>query len=322
MVAGGYSELDAMAYAGINLTSRGLVFPSDIPTGDCNMYLDKIERIYTPSTNGLNGIALPCVSSDEGNPLDDIPVGTTSWTPSTQLLGADVFNSWPTALAAAYGKSSTLDVPLVTNHCVGNCTLWLAVRLSGDGGILNFQLGGSTWSLNTSRGFDGSNNTMLWISLPFRLTNVSVDLRITSVSGWNGVGTVYVANGSEVTSMVDNLTRSKSVLELTAGDCLQLPAISSAGQSVGYFNTRPSSTELGDQSIFLESVGSVPLKLNVSVPGPFRGLALASCLGYGSRSSHNRRDSGNGSRVRYRKLQFVVIGDIMDASTGQRIGDN
>lgn len=270
MVAGSYSELNAMAYAGINLTSQGIIFPSDIPPGDCSKYLERVGRIYAEATNNLYSLALTCSTVTFSNPVADISAGSQSWQSSYQDFGRPIWDAWPTPLATTYGSSYPIYVPINAQGCSSACSLWLPISFSGDGGLLKFQWRTGSWTVNTSRGWLGSNNSVAWVNLPFAAVQGTGDLRITSISGWNAVGTIYVASTTELSSWLENLYNSTPVYLLTSGETLQEPRTTSKGQFAGYCSLSIAGA-LGEKSLCLQAYGSTPLPLNLSLPDVSHG---------------------------------------------------
>jgi hypothetical protein len=265
MVTGGYSELNAMAYAGVNLTNQGIVFPSDVPSGGCTGYMNRVDRIYSGSTNALDGLAVTCTAISSSDPASDIAADTQGWQSSYRNLGGSIWDAWPTSLAVVHGGPYSIDVPIDGQGCLLSCNLWLPVRFSGDGGLLAFQWQGTRWEVNTSRGWQGTNNSMVWIQLPFSSVPGTNTLQITSMSGWNAVGTVYVASSNDMASFLQNATESRQVFMLTAGEDLQLPPRTGPGQSVGYCSL-PTADALGGEAVCLQANGTLPLGLNLDLP--------------------------------------------------------
>ncbi len=271
VVTGGYAELNAMAYGGVNLSSQGIIFPSDLPTGGCPQYFNRVDRIYTGSSNSLDSIALVCEAVSSSNPLSSIPAGSESWISSYQNIGVPILNSWPVPLAASDGASSTLDVPFSVGGCSSSCALWLPVRFSGDGGLLEFQWDSNEWTVNTTRGWEGNNNTMVWVQLPLALDQGSGILRVTPLQGWNAIGTVYVASPPLVAWWLQNLVQTKTVLMMSPGESLQAPLPSAAGQESGYFTPLLTAAALDGQALYLQAAGTSPLSLDLTLPAPSGG---------------------------------------------------
>jgi hypothetical protein len=266
IVTGGYSELNAMAYAGVNLTNQGIVFPTDIPPGGCNRYMDRTDRVFAPSTNSLYGLGLVCTAVDSSNPVGDASAGTApTWDSSYREVGGTIWDSWPTPLAVATGESVTIQVPVDTGGCTTTCDLWLPVRFAGDGGPLTFQWENAQWTINTTKGWQGVNNSMVWVELPFALSHGTAILRITSVSGRNAVGTVYVAPRTSLASWLTNLAQRNMTLLTVSGKILQPPTADFAGQSSTYAQLTTSEA-LDGVALDVRAVGDSPETLNVSLP--------------------------------------------------------
>jgi hypothetical protein len=198
LVAGpGYDELNALAYAGIDLENQSWLFPGDLPSNGCSAELGRVDRVYTSSLNALIGVALECDHVSVASPVaETIPSGNPRqvWVPSSNVLGVPVLESSPATLAATDGISTTIHIPLTANGCAGNCRIWLPVRFQGDGGTLTFDWGSASWTVATATGMSGANNTMVWIALPFPVTGPG-SLTITARGGWNAVGSIYVFAG-------------------------------------------------------------------------------------------------------------------------------
>jgi len=263
VVEGGYSELNAMAYAGVNLTNQGMIFPSDIPPADCPQYLNRVNRIFGESTNALYDLALTCTATSSSNPLDDT-AGSQAWQSSLRELGGSIWDSWPSPLAVAHGGSYPIEVPINAQGCSASCNLWLPIRFSGDGGLLDFQWQGLSWMVNTSRGWQGNNNSMVWVQLPLGPVHGAGVLRVTSISGWNAIGTVYAASSIELTSWLQNISLSKQVFLFSPGEALQAPTATASGQFSGYCEL-PTVDALGGGSLCLQAGGKTALELNLSL---------------------------------------------------------
>jgi hypothetical protein len=141
LVAGpGYDELNAIAYAGVNLANQSLLFPDDLPANGCSSELSRVDRVYASSLNALTWAAVQCDHVSVSNPLPETNPSaslSTAWVPSTSTLGVPILDSWPEPLAVTFGNSSPLRLPLSASACAGNCHIWLPVRFGGDGGALD-----------------------------------------------------------------------------------------------------------------------------------------------------------------------------------------
>lgn len=271
IVAGGYSELNAMAYAGVNLTNQGGVFPSDIPAGGCGEYMSRVSRIYAESANALKGLALACAANSSSDPIASIQgdntIGTgwsSSYSALSGALGLSVVDSWPTPLAVTSGGPHSIDVSVDVGNCSA-CSLWVPVRLWSDGGLLQFQWNGVSWELSTDQAWDGYNNTMVWVQLPFQHLGEDGVLRVTSVSGVNAFGTIYVASESSITTWLQSELASKSVI-LTEPGLILTPPLARPGTEVSKYCGVPIVTALDGTSVCLEESGSLPLTLNITLP--------------------------------------------------------
>lgn len=265
VVAGGYSELDAMAYAGVNLTNQGLIFPSDIPAGGCVQYVNRVDRVFAETVNSLYGLALACTSTFSSNPVTAITPDSQSWQSSYRRLGGSVWDAWPTSLATVQGGPYSIEVPIDTGGCTSSCRLWLPIRFSGDGGLLNFNWKGSNWTVNTSRGWQENNNSMVWVQLPFGSLEGTGRLRVTSITGWNSIGTIYVAPSSNLSSWLNSLITSKQVILTAPGNTLQAPLATAVSQSAGYCMLATVDA-LQRESLCLSADGNSPISLNLSLP--------------------------------------------------------
>lgn len=272
LVAGGYTELEAMAYGGINLSQQAEVFPSDVPPTKCAQYINRTYRIYTPSMNALDAIALQCLSSSVSNPLKAIAPANSAWISGQSSLGTSVVDSWPGPIAVTSVPSATLDLPINGGGCGESCAIWLPVRLSGDGGLLSFRWGTSLWSLNTSQGYHGVDNAMVWVSLPFEPISGSDTLEITSDSGRNAVGEAYVAPPGPVTSWIQNLTLTKEILIMAPGADIQLPIVNKPGQSDSHSANLKTIDAIDRSAIYLQALGAMPLVLNLTLPAADTGF--------------------------------------------------
>jgi hypothetical protein len=287
-VTGGYSELNAMAYGGLNLTNQDIVFPEDIPTGECDQYLNDVSRIYTGSVNELYELALTCASSYSSNPLSRLTPGllaTNGWVSSYSALsgseGLQVADSWPAPIAVADGGPFSISIPVNTGSCQTSCTIWLPVRFGGDAeSMLDFKWGNMDWEVDTSRGFYGSNNSMVWVQLPFGPIDGSGTLQITSYSGWNAIGTVYVASSASLQSWLLNIEQTKTILFMTPGDSIQPPTANTAVGQISDYCGAPSAYLIEGTALCLTALGTqeagyVPLTLNLTVvPGSSGWLSL------------------------------------------------
>jgi hypothetical protein len=280
LIAGpGYDELNALAYTGIGLSNQSWLFPSDLTANDCSTILQRVERVYTANPNALTGIALQCDHVAVANPvLYTSPSASPSvdWVPSTNTLGIPIVDSWPDPLAVTDGDQATLSVSLKFSDCIENCRIWLPVRLSGDGGALSFGWGGATWSLSTDSGFDGLNNTMVWVQLPFTVTS-SGGLSIKSMGGWNAVGSIFVfgANqSSQITSVSDWINRTlvkDKIFQVSPASLVNVHPVSAVSDSLGYLSNLPShavNSVPGNQGIIASNFGSGPVSISLPIVKP------------------------------------------------------
>lgn len=222
VVSGDYSELDAMAAVGVNLTNQAIVYPSDIPAGQCDSYLPWVDRIYAPSTNALTGIALACTSNASYDPIDYLPVGgdvydgwASSYSAVSGSLGVPVADSWPAAIAVTEYGPHTLSIPVGPTACT-SCALYALVRIAPDGGPIEFEWNSVfAWLLPTNATYFGLNDSMVWFELPFSSISGGGTLSITAEGGWNAVGPIDVASPSAVQQWLENEEDGRTVI-LTA----------------------------------------------------------------------------------------------------------
>ncbi len=273
IVSGGYSTLNSMAYAGINLTNQGLVFPSDIPLSECPEYLNRTDRVYSESMNGLIGLALACTQQGYSDPLSYIPTGLAvdqGWVSSYAdggTLGLDIVESWPTALAVTYGNNHTLRVPVSMGSCDSGCSLWLPIRVQAQrgGSTLTFMWGNQSWEINTGEGVDGVNNSMVWIQLPINPRDRSGVLEITARGAFNAIGGVYVDSYARLNDWLGTLERSKEVIFATPGEVIG-PLQASTPYQAWNYGGLASVQALDGTCLTMQNFATTPLSLNISVP--------------------------------------------------------
>jgi hypothetical protein len=271
IVAGDYSELDAMAYAGINLTNQGLIFPSDLPQEGCDQLLERVSNVYAASTNALEALALECTAESSSNPSGELSGSSlvsggwvSSYSFTDGAMGQSVIESWPSTLAVTNRSGATLSVPINVGECM-NCSLWIPVRFAADGGTLEFGWGTTAWSVQTNRSYLGLNNTMVWIQLPFQGALGSGSLTVTSLSGWNAVGEVYGDPLPVVESWLRSLENTTPVSLTASGGTLALPDLTSPGQASNYCGLATVEA-LNLVSLCIQSLGASVADFNVSLP--------------------------------------------------------
>jgi hypothetical protein len=280
IVAGGYEELNALAYAGVNLTDQAFLFTTDLTPGSCAKELALVARVYTEDLNALLSLALDCAYTSSANPLDfvssDLGPGQ-GWTDSTRVLGGPTaVDSWPQTLAISLGGRHVLTIPVTARGCDPNCSLWLPVRFSGDGGILNFSWGGRSVGYNTSRGYDGVNNSMAWVQLPFSIPDGTGALTVTAHSGWNAIGSVLTEGTAETgeANVLATLARelgSATVVQATPGAAINLVrpgAPPASGGRGAYYASCANGSDPGGSALLLEE----PYGGSFDVPVPTAAL--------------------------------------------------
>lgn len=271
LVAGGYSELDAMAYGGLNLTQQGVWFASDLPQGGCGPYIARASVVYTASVNSLEGLGLACTARASSDPTDFLAGDHTiydGWASSFSSLGGalgqSIIDAWPSPLAvSSQGRHST-SVPIDAGTCP-SCRLWILVRFASDGGGLTFVWGGDYWTIPTNRSWSGENNSMVWVQLPFQPISGGGTLRITSLSGLNAIGDVYVASPVAVADWLSNLTAHKPIVLATPGHETAPPFLSHVGQQWNYCGLETVDS-LSRSSICFQTPPTAPIDFNLSLP--------------------------------------------------------
>ena len=297
LVAGpGYDELNALAYAGVNLDNQSILFPGDLPSNACTSELNRVQRAYTASPNALIGIALQCDHVSVADPLAETnPTAspTSTWVPSTSDLGVAIMESWPTRLAVTEGGPNTIRVPVSAGNCTVGCSIWLPIRFSGDGGALQFGWNGAEWGVSTAVGYDQINNTMVWVQLPFAVTS-SNSLSITGSGGWNAVGSVYVFSSrgtspaTSPTDWVNQTLAGKMVIPVAPASLIDLENASGIRGSLKYVEFPPGQTVNefpGNQGIVVSPAGTAAVHtylpfVKPTGPGWVGLLARATSFGY------------------------------------------
>ena len=281
IVAGGYSELNAMAYAGVNLTAQAEVFPSDIPSGQCSRYLDLTSRIYTESTNALIGLALACTAYRSTDPVTALAAGGSvydGWSSSYSVLngalGRSVVSDWPVPLAVTQGGPHTLSIPVDARSCAA-CRLWLPVRFASDGGSLTFDWSGSTFTLLTNRSYDQLYNAMVWTELPFDVGSRIGTLAITSGPGWNAIGSVYTASPASLDAWQASLATSQSIVLAQPGETLTVPTPTVGSRSASSYCSFSTSNALDARALCESASSTSNLTLNISLPGNSAGGSIS-----------------------------------------------
>ncbi|MGA8275938.1 MAG: hypothetical protein WB789_09030 [Thermoplasmata archaeon] len=292
----GYDELNALAYAGIDLANQSWLFPSDLPSNDCSAELGRVERAYTATPNALIGIALQCDHVSVADPLPETSLSsapTHTWVPSTNDFGVPIMESWPEPLAVTEGGPNSIGLPISAETCTGGCTIWLPIRFSGDGGSLTFGWRGASWNVLTDVGFDRLNNSMVWVQLPFAVTS-SGTLSITGWGGWNAIGSGYVfasPGGSSPSSPMDWLNHTlaqTTVVQVTPASLINLENTSGNRGGLQYLRFVPNATVNafpGNQGIVVSEIGSAPVHVYLPMtkatgPGWVALLARATAYGY------------------------------------------
>lgn len=337
VVAGDYNELNAIAYAGVNLTNQALVFTTDMSPSTCGNELSRVARIYAASGNALLSLALECNYMATANPLSDTFAGTSGWLSSYQDgdFEQPVVESWPTQLTTSSGGPNTISIPVSTGGCGGDCSLWLPVSFSGEGGLLTFQWGSEAYTVNTTKGFGDYNNSMIWIELPFLISSASSGvLKVTSHNGWNSVGTLLVMNDTfsslgTIQAWLNETLASKSVVYVTPGEALNLVGSTSGPVSSAYYQTT-SSENPGLSGLSLEALGNKPLApVDLQFLSPpqsgwltllVRAIATSVLeVSYGTTSQVVGFDTGkyNGSYLNWSTIRLFL--DASDNATGSSV---
>ena len=271
VVSDGYSELDALSYAGVNLTNQGLLFSTDLSPRSCGGYLDQVSQIFAASPNGLTGLAIQCAASYSVDPSGLLPGGNTidsgwpsSYSYTSGALGQTSVESWPTALAVTRDRGSSINIPIEAGGCRA-CSLWVPVRIASNGGALGFTLGALTWTLRSGIAWGGWNNSMVWVQLPFHPVSGSGTMKVTSISGWNAIGDVFAASPTAVTEWITNLTTSKPILMAMPGVEMAPPTQTQPGQQWNYCGLHTVDS-FEQSSICFQTIPTSPIGFNLSLP--------------------------------------------------------
>ncbi len=279
LVAGDYTELDAIAYAGVNLTDQAFLYPTDLTPTGCAEELPRVDRVYAPNPNALFGIALPCSALASIDPVaaaspDLSP--SQAWAPSTRVQGVpSVVDAWPGTLAVSDGGRHVLEIPVGGAGCGGGCRLWLPVRFGATGGSLAFSWGGASETFRTGEGYDGVNNSMVWVELPFVLGAGGGTLTVTAISGWNAIGSLLVEGpaldgpGAVLGEVARDLPNA-SFFQVTPSvtiDRVDPGSYGPAGGQGGYYAASTSGFDPAGSSLLLQDLVPGPIALPLSVAG-------------------------------------------------------
>ena len=271
IVTGGYAELNAMAYAGVNLTAQAAVFPSDIPSGQCGHYLELASRVYAASANALDGLALACIANSSVDPVTRLARGTAvtnGWSSSYSALGGALgrpgVDDWPVPLAVTQGGTHTLSLTVDAGSCA-SCRFFLPVRLFSDGGSLTFGWKGNAWTLATDRPYDDTFNAMVWVELPFGPGGGTGTLTVSSNSGWNAIGTVYVASPAEMSAWLVSVETSRSIVLAQPGETLTVP-VPPDGKVASFYCSFGTPNALDASGLCVTANSTHTVVANVSVP--------------------------------------------------------
>lgn len=271
IAAGGYAELNAMAYAGVNLSAQAVLFPSDIPSDQCGRYLELASRVYAASANALDGLALRCIANSSVDPVTMLARGTAvtnGWSSSYSTLGGALGRpgvvDWPVPLAVTQGGTHTLSLTVDEGSCA-SCRFWLPVRLFSDGGSLTFGWKGSTWTLATDRPHDDTFNAMVWVQLPFGPGGGTGTLTVTSRFGWNAIGTVYAASPGELSTWLDSLETSRSIVLAQPGETLTVP-VPPGVKAASFYCSFGTPNALDARGLCVTANATHSVVTNVSVP--------------------------------------------------------
>jgi hypothetical protein len=276
LIAGGYSELNNIAYAGVNVVNQATLFASDLPPNQCANYLSRTSEVFAESANALEGLGLNCMANyslSAGAWASGSDLTTQGWTSSYSYtagaIGTSVVESWPTPLAVTDGGPHAANLPIDAGNCPA-CQIWALVRIKGDGGSLSFSWRDQSWILQTDRAWDGINNSMEWVQLPFQQVSGSGTLRITSLSGVNAIGNVYVASPAGLASWLTNLSATKSVMVTLSGGEMAPPILTNSGQAWNYCGLQ-SLDSIDRTSLCLQSLSGPPISVSLSLPGDTPG---------------------------------------------------
>ena len=276
LIAGDYSTLNSLSYAGINLTNQVFLFQNDLNPSTCGSVLGRTDRVYAASSNFALSLGLYCNYVSSAEPAAVASEGSYGWLSSQVRVGVSQADRWPSPVAIADAPGSVLSVPIsVPGSCGSACTLWVPVRFTGDGGTLRISWQGQSIELRTDRGYQGLNNSMLWVGLPFLVASYTRGtLSFDSESGTNAVGTILVTNQSfasavSVTKWLNTTFASKAVIYVEPGDTLDLvgPQLGSLGSGYFHLTTNAIAESSG---IYLQALGVRPLA-PISIPLPANG---------------------------------------------------
>lgn len=285
LVAGDYRTLNALAYAGVNLADQAFVYPNDLTPSTCPEVLQRLDRVYAASANLLLGLALSCHAVSTANPVEFIQGGTSGWASDQQDIGISIADQWTGPMAVTSAGSASLSVGLSTAGCGQGCGIWVPVMFSGAAGSMTFGWLGQSYTLATDRGYDGLNNSVLWVDLPFAApAGSSGALTVTSSFGTNAVGTIVLTDASAATPAGARADLNATLASLPVACLVPASTLARVGPSRGatsseYYQT----TNNGDPNgsgIYLNATAGGPLaSINLTLPRPGASGWLTALVG-------------------------------------------
>ena len=209
---GGYDLLDEAAYAGMNLTSLAIVFPSDLRGANEQFILQNTKVVVSSGVDGVLDFGLCNTSYESILPAQyaSTQPSSTTWYSSQALdslfgelptyEAGPVYNTPELFATGSAGASLTLRYSGLTP---GNYSLYLDVMTSAAiGGTLSLWLNGApVGTINTTGAIDGMTNSFGWSALTIRVATSSGTVSLDSVSGMNGVSQLVFVPSAATTEL-------------------------------------------------------------------------------------------------------------------------
>ncbi|MGC8621934.1 MAG: hypothetical protein ACP5U0_08485 [Caldisphaera sp.] len=198
LVAGGYSELSMMPYAGINISKLGIVMSSDISSINYDYIMPHVSNIFIRSSSDLDGIVIRRV----GNEINLINYSSSltpfqGWTSTMNLWSAYYGDIVPYLVTNL--TNATEYVPLNIKE-PGNYSIFFQMYHYTDPSIfwppekigkVELYTGSKQWYFNASSTSNGITNCFSWENISTYLVP-GEKLAIKNLIGWDEIRGLYI----------------------------------------------------------------------------------------------------------------------------------
>jgi len=210
-VLGSFDTLNNMASVGFNLSNLAVIYPNAVTSKTFFTYIGNTSMIILPNINSIYSLEMPLLGKYEINltPSFNKSDHSSQWTSSSYYnnniasTGIPYFFNFPSNVLVAKGDAS-LNAKYVSQINGKDTLLIHFFGQENVSGNISIDMSGMSYNLNTSSFSQSkSDGELYWALLPINVTDQVSNLTIKSISGINGVQSVYIVPNS-ILHNIDN----------------------------------------------------------------------------------------------------------------------